>query len=136
MMVSTAKLEAMTQPVRGTRNDRLPQVCPWALGAMQSGLGSFDKFSDCLARAGPGPAMKRKGSHVGSLEFATSVGCRHAHIRHRSIGRLRTLHRAVVPSLLRAVCYEGTPKASRPEPQACRATVRRPLGGRPHHVTQ
>ena len=42
----------------------------------------------------------------------------------------------VVRSLLRAVCYEGTPKASRPEPQAWRATVRRPLGDRPHHVTQ
>ena len=42
----------------------------------------------------------------------------------------------VVRSLLRAVCYEGTPKASRPEPQAWRATVRRPLGDRPHHVAQ
>jgi len=42
----------------------------------------------------------------------------------------------VVRSLLRAVCYEGTLKVSRPEPQAWRATVRLPSATRPHHVAQ
>ena len=42
----------------------------------------------------------------------------------------------VLRSLLGAVCYEGTLKASRPEPQAWRATIRLPYGDRPHHVAQ
>ena len=42
----------------------------------------------------------------------------------------------VVRSLLGAVCYEGTLKVSRPKPQAWRATVRLPLGDRPHRVAQ
>jgi len=42
----------------------------------------------------------------------------------------------VVRSLLRAVRYEGTPKASRPEPEARRVTVRLPFGDRPYHVAQ
>jgi len=42
----------------------------------------------------------------------------------------------VVRSLLRAVCYEGTPKASRAELEARGVTVRLPLGHRPHHVAQ
>ena len=42
----------------------------------------------------------------------------------------------VLRGLLRAVCYEGTLKASRPEPQAWRATVRLPSATRPHRVAQ